>query len=109
MSIPIERRLASAQLRPLLGEYLDQGLDGAELALFDRLLVQLAGGVDATVSADALNSLLLKLEEGDPVQIALLELYIQKKALDLIGIREGEFVWVPTTGLSNQEDPWAQP
>ena len=97
MTIPIERRLASAQLRPLLGEYLDQGLDGAELALFDRLLVQLAGGVDVTVSAGALNSLLLKLEEGNPVQIALLELYAQK-ALDVVGVREGEFVWVPTIG-----------
>jgi hypothetical protein len=103
VSIPIERRLASAQLRPLLEEYLDQGLDGAELALFDRLLVQLAGGVDATISADALNSLLLKLEEGNPVQIALLELYAQM-ALDVVGVREGEFVWVPTIG--NQE---AQP
>lgn len=100
MTISIERRLASAQLRPLLGEYLDQGLDGAELALFDRLLVQLAGGVDATVSADALNTLLLKLDEQNPVQIALLELYSQGQ-LDVVGVREGEFVWVPTIG--NQE------
>ena len=103
MSIPIERRLASAQLRPLLMEYLSEGIDGEDLALFDRLLVQLAGGVDATISADALNTLLLKLEEGNPVQIALLELYAQK-ALDVIGIRDGEFVWLPT--LSNKE---AQP
>ena len=98
--IPIERRLASAQLRPLLMEYLYQGLDGAELALFDRLLVQLAGGTDAFISGDALTSLLLKLEEGNPVQIALLELYSQGQ-LDVVGIREGEFVWVPTIG--NQE------
>jgi len=49
MTIPLERRLASAQLRPLLGEYLDQGLDGAELALFDRLLVQLDGELDSAV------------------------------------------------------------
>ena len=99
--IPLERRLASAQLRPLLGEYLSEGIDGEDLALFDRLLVQLAGGTDAFISGDALNTLLLKLEEGDPVQIALLELYAQK-ALDVVGVREGEFVWVPTIG--NQED-----
>ena len=101
MTIPIERRLASAQLRPLLGEYLNQGLDGEDLALFDRLLVQLAGGVDAFISADALNTLLLKLEEGDPVQKALLELYAQK-ALDVVGVREGEFVWVPTVGHQDE-------
>ena len=100
MTIPLERRLASAQLRPLLGEYLSEGIDGEDLALFDRLLVQLADGVDAHISADALNTLLLKLEEGNPVQIALLELYAQK-ALDLVGIRNGQFVWVPTIG--NQE------
>ena len=99
--IPLERRLASAQLRPLLGEYLSEGIDGEDLALFDRLLVQLAGGVDAYISAAALNTLLLKLEEGNPVQIALLELYAQK-ALDLVGIRNGQFVWVPTIG--NQEE-----
>ena len=101
MTISIERRLASAQLRPLLGEYLAEGIDGEDLALFDRLLVQLAGGVDAYISAAALNTLLLKLEEGNPVQIALLELYAQK-ALDVVGVHEGEFVWVPTIG--NQED-----
>ena len=100
MTIPIERRLASAQLRPLLGEYLSEGIEGEDLALFDRLLVQLAGGVDAYISAAALNTLLLKLEEGNPVQIALLELYAQK-ALDVVGVHEGEFVWVPT--LSNKE------
>ena len=101
MTIPIERRLASAQLRPLLGGFLAEGIDGEDLALFDRLLVQLAGGVDAYISAAALNTLLLKLEEGNPVQIALLELYAQK-ALDVVGVHEGEFVWVPTIG--NQED-----
>ena len=100
-AISMERRLASAQLRPLLGEYLAEGIEGDDLALFDRLLVQLAGGVDAYISAAALNTLLLKLEEGNPVQIALLELYAQK-ALDVVGVHEGEFVWVPTIG--NQED-----
>ena len=100
VSIPIERRLASAQLRPLLGEYLSEGIEGEDLALFDRLLVQLAGGVDAYISGAALNSLLLKLEEGDPVQEAILSLYAQK-TLDVVGVREGEFVWVPTIG--NQE------
>ena len=103
MNIPLERRLLSAQLRPLLGEYLSEGLDGEDLALFDRLLVQLAGGTDAFISADALNTLLQKLEAENPVQIALLELYAQK-ALDLVGVRDGEFIWVPTIG--NQE---AQP
>ena len=29
--IPLERRLASAQLRPLLGEYLAEGIDGEDL------------------------------------------------------------------------------
>ena len=101
MTIPIERRLASSQLRPLLGAYLSEGIEGEDLALFDRLLVQLAGGTDAYISGAALNSLLLKLEDGDPVQIALLELYAQK-ALDVVGVHEGEFVWVPTIG--NQED-----
>ena len=67
--------------------------------------MQLAGGVDAYISAAALNTLVLKLEEGNPVQIALLELYAQK-ALDVVGVREGKFVWVPTIG--NQEDQWAQ-
>ena len=100
VGITLERRLVSAQLRPLLLEYLDQGLDGEELALFDRLLVQLAGGVDAYISADALNTLLLKLDGDNPVQKALLELYAQKE-LDVVGVREGEFVWVPT--LSNKE------
>jgi len=33
-------------------------------------------------------------------QFALLELYSQGQ-LDVVGIREGEFVWVPTIG--NQE------
>ena len=101
MTIPLERRLASAQLRPLLGEYLSEGIDGEDLALFDRLLVQLAGGVDAYISAAALNSLLLKLEEGDPVQEAILSLYAQK-TLDVVDIRKGEFVWVSTIG--NQEE-----
>ena len=101
MTIPIERRLASAQLRPLLGEYLAEGIDGEDLALFDRLLVQLAGGTDAFLSGDALNTLLLKLEEGDPVQEAIVSLYA-KGQLDVIGIRKGEFVWVPT--VSNQEN-----
>ena len=100
-AISMERRLASAQLRPLLGEYLDQVLDGEDLALFDRLLVQLAGGVDAHISADALNTLLLKLEEGDPVQEAIVSLYA-KGQLDVIGIRKGELVWVPT--VSHQEE-----
>ena len=99
-AISMERRLASAQLRPLLGEYLAEGIEGEDLALFDRLLVQLAGGVDAYISAAALNTLLLKLEEGNPVQIALLELYAQK-AIDVVGVSAGEFVWVPTLG--NQE------
>jgi hypothetical protein len=100
-AISMERRLASAQLRPLLGEYLAEGIEGEDLALFDRLLVQLAGGVDAYISGAALNSLLLKLEEGDPVQEAILSLYAQK-TLDVVGVREGEFVWVPTIG--NQEE-----
>jgi hypothetical protein len=101
-AISMERRLASAQLRPLLGAYLDEGLDGEDLALFDRLLVQLAGGVDAHISADALNTLLLKLEEGDQIQITLLELYLQQKALDVVSIRDGEFVWVPTVGYQEE-------
>ena len=100
-AISMERRLASAQLRPLLGEYLAEGIEGEDLALFDRLLVQLAGGVDAYISGAALNSLLLKLEDGDPVQEAILSLYAQK-TLDVVGVREGEFVWVPTIG--NQEE-----
>ena len=52
-AISMERRLASAQLRPLLGEYLAEGIEGEDLALFDRLLVQLAGGVDAYISGAA--------------------------------------------------------
>ena len=101
MTISIERRLASAQLRPLLMKYLAEGLDaGEDLSRFDRLLVQLAGGVDAYASADALNTLLLKLEEGNQVQEAIVSLYA-KGQLDVIGIRKGEFVWVPT--VSHQE------
>ena len=99
VSIPLERRLASAQLRPLLGDYLAEGIDGEELALFDALLVQLADG-DVWHSAHALSTLLLKLDGDNPVQKALLELYAQKE-LDVVGVREGEFVWVPT--LSNKE------
>ena len=102
MTISIERRLASAQLRPLLMKYLAEGIDaGEDLSRFDRLLVQLAGGVDAYASADALSTLLLKLEAKNPVQAAIISLYAQGQ-LDVIGIRKGEFVWVPT--VSNQEN-----
>ena len=97
--IPLERRLASAQLRPLLGEYLDQGLDGAELALFDRLLVQLAGG-DHFASADALNHLVLGLARQNPPQENIVRLYAEGR-VDLVGIRNGQFGW--TLSVSAQE------
>lgn len=93
-TISLERRLASAQLRPLLHRYIHSELEGADLALFDHLMVQLADG-DCQRSADALNTLVLKLNRGNEVQEVLLGLYANSQ-LDVIGIREGEFIWVPT-------------
>ena len=93
-TISLERRLASAQLRPLLFHYIHKGLEGDDLALFDHLMVQLADG-DCWRSADALNTLVLKLNSGNVVQEALLHLYANSQ-LDVIGIREGEFMWVPS-------------
>jgi hypothetical protein len=81
-------------------EYLDQGIDGEELALFDRLLVQLANG-DPYVSADALNHLVLGLARQSPPQEIMVQYYFEGR-VDLVGIRNGQFGW--TTSMSAQEE-----
>jgi hypothetical protein len=101
VTIPIERRLVSAQLRPLLMEYLEQGIDGEELALFDRLLVHLANG-DPYVSSDALNHLLLGLARQSPPQEIMVRLYAEGRA-DLVGVKNGQFGWAPSMSALEED------
>ncbi len=96
MSPTIERRLLSAQLRPLLLRYLDEGIEGEDLEAFDRLLLQLADG-DVWASGAALNHLLLGLARQSPPQEIMLQLFADGR-VDLVGIKDGQFGW--TTSMS---------
>ena len=102
MTIPIERRLVSAQLRLLLQRYLAEGLEGEDLDAFDALLVQLADG-DVWQSAEALNDLVLKLRQRDPAQGAILDFFFDGH-LDLVAVRDGTFAWGASTGFKEAYD-----
>jgi hypothetical protein len=100
MSIPLERRLVSARLRPLLRTYITNGrsgLEGDDLETAKALIVQIADG-DQKLAAQAMRDLEQKVIDCDPAQIACLQLYFQG-GLDLVGVREGAFCWANTSSL----------
>jgi hypothetical protein len=93
----LERRLLSAQLKPLLLCFLFESLEGEDPEAFDALLVQLANG-DVWPSGAALNDLVLKVEQEEPFQFALLEVY-RNGSLDLVAVRNGTLAWFASESL----------
>lgn len=99
MSISLERRLVSARLRPLLQNYLREGLGGtnsADLATLRELIIQVADG-DQELAAQAMGDLERRVMKDDPAQIDLLEFYFEG-TLDLACVVEGgKFAWTAST------------
>ena len=105
MTIPLERRLISAELRLLVPRAARYETSQAENDRIDALLEVLADG-ETQLAAAAFMSFGCKLATEEPVAVALKDLWYEGQ-LDLVGIdaEKVELLWAG----SQTEAPWAQP
>ena len=92
--ITIERRMTSAALRPAFCQ-LCQSTPGREVHLTQDLTDLIRTLSESEDAEEGFYSFIGRVRHGDPLAIVLAEGYING-TVDLIGIRNGEPVWIGT-------------